>query len=1003
MAEPSGPSGPSTSVPTASQPGPVSLELRVHGVRGTAPGSMLGVDAGDVHQVAGDDRTGFYRPEPDATIPMRTLPPGMALEAYSWGALTSGVRGLFGWVNRVLWLALLPFALVNMAFWARLKVGQPVPQARWGLRAVRVAGLLLTVTAVLTPCLVAVDLIAWQCFRGNTVACPVMPDWTDQLASLSTGQRLAVASLAPLAAVAAMVLVSFRTLARYEATTWGVDAPGTMSDVGILGHRRMWDGEDRTRRLQRIHIAAALATIAAFSGIHLLVVVDRYRLWPTTVAAGVILVAAVALVTVVDPKDLEAETERRWSGRWTRHTHDALAWTALVVLVAHLAVLCTIRVPLAHHDRNFAGSNVWFIALFLALVVLHVIMFVGGRLKGPAATAMVALLLATIAAGVVYALSDDDGLWVPSVLAAVAALIWLGLLLLQRSIARRRHDEFGQTAWAGAGSSVLLGAATMVALLYTTALVVASANYLNGEQQSVDDLITARHEVSPMNVTAGGRPTLLAGGEVKLDGARVTAANGSMVVSSGRIDVESLSASDDRLATVGLASTRVRRALLLLPEDTTTVAVESTCFGRLGDPDYKPRRACTGESAGFRTAGTIAVPASCQRAGTAVPCLQIEATGGRISIDVADPPQTPIVVPQVLVWTPLMQFLLIVLGAVVVALAVLRYSRGAAPALRQAALDDDAVAQPDQPSVARARVSAGFAHRAERLLDPLGALTSLLALVMLALSVSGRPPWDVFEAFRPWATVSLYTVVLASLALMAAGAQIRKSPEARRSFGIIWDITTFWPRAAHPFGPPCYAERVVPEITARVRWALGRAPDQAVVLSGHSQGSLICAAVLCRLRGEEHRIRVITYGSQIRAIYGRVFPAAAGPEAFGYERTPGPTHLGRPEPDLPTTIAAPPPPGTGLRGTLSSPGDWVNLFRRGDPLGYRVFSDQDGGGDRPTLEVPTANWGDPGPRVMTHGGYPHTPEYREAIAAWTGEAVQPPPTTVADVPPLPPP
>ena len=40
---------------------------------------------------------------------------------------------------------------------------------------------------------------------------------------------------------------------------------------------------------------------------------------------------------------------------------------------------------------------------------------------------------------------------------------------------------------------------------------------------------------------------------------------------------------------------------------------------------------------------------------------------------------------------------------------------------------------------------------------------------------------------------------------------------------------------------------------------------------------------------------------------------------------------------------------------------------------------------------------------MTHGGYPHTPEYREAIAAWTGEAVQPPPTTVADVPPLPPP
>src|SRR5690606_29892984 len=160
------------------------MELRVHGVRGTPTASMLGVDAADVDQVAGDRLTGFYRIKDGADPPMRTLPDGMALEAYSWGELTSGVRGMWGWVSRVLWLTLLPFALVNLASWARTQGGENSGQARWGLRAVRVSGLLLSVIAVLTVCFVSIDLVAWQCYRANAVACPVLPDWMDALASL---------------------------------------------------------------------------------------------------------------------------------------------------------------------------------------------------------------------------------------------------------------------------------------------------------------------------------------------------------------------------------------------------------------------------------------------------------------------------------------------------------------------------------------------------------------------------------------------------------------------------------------------------------------------------------------------------------------------------------------------------------------------------------------------------------------------------------------------------
>src|SRR5690606_29160966 len=134
--------------------------------------------------------------------------------------------------------------------------------------------------------------------------------------------------------------------------------------------------------------------------------------------------------------------------------------------------------------------------------------------------------------------------------------------------------------------------------------------------------------------------------------------------------------------------------------------------------------------------------------------------------------------------------------------------------------------------------------------------------VMLAFASGGRPPWDWWEWSRHIATASLYAALAVSAGLMLAGSLVRRSPSARRNVGMLWDITTFWPRSGHPFGPPCYAERVVPEITARVRWALAQQDHRVVVLSGHSQGSLICVAVMGRLNGLAKRVRLLTYGSQ---------------------------------------------------------------------------------------------------------------------------------------------
>ena len=83
------------------------------------------------------------------------------------------------------------------------------------------------------------------------------------------------------------------------------------------------------------------------------------------------------------------------------------------------------------------------------------------------------------------------------------------------------------------------------------------------------------------------------------------------------------------------------------------------------------------------------------------------------------------------------------------------------------------------------------------------------------------------------------------LLLVVLGVQTYRNARVRRTVGIIWDLATFWPRAAHPLAPPCYAERVVPELVHRATWL---ATEQGgVVLSGHSQGSVLVAATVLQL------------------------------------------------------------------------------------------------------------------------------------------------------------
>ncbi|WP_435798067.1 hypothetical protein [Streptomyces bauhiniae] len=161
-----------------------------------------------------------------------------------------------------------------------------------------------------------------------------------------------------------------------------------------------------------------------------------------------------------------------------------------------------------------------------------------------------------------------------------------------------------------------------------------------------------------------------------------------------------------------------------------------------------------------------------------------------------------------------------------------------------------------------------------------GALTGALA-TGLAPAHAARDAWaPVRIAAEICQTLGSWLVGVGFLLFVTWGRRAYKDASARRTIGILWDVGTFWPRAAHPFAPPCYAERAVPDLTWRTATWTERTGGR-LVLSGHSQGSVLAAAAAWQLPpAVRQRVALLTYGSPLERLYGRWFPAHFGPAAL---------------------------------------------------------------------------------------------------------------------------
>ena len=994
-------------------PPPGELEIRIHGVSNTPPTNVLGVKV--VERVSGDELTGFYR---------ALDPPGdRVCEAYSWGSLNLSATSTLAALQRAGWLLLLPFALANVAYWTRPVLATAPRRGRGFLGAAltRISGLLLTGLLVAAAASVGIDLVAWQCFRGGEDRCSVLPAWVGFLSTPpwdAPARRLAFGSLLPLLVLLVLWLLSRATLQRFEETP-DPSANTTGGGVGHLLERAgFWSGAERLLRLQRLHLAFGVSLVVAMTAgpIALSRQYTTYSSGTTSrVLVSLLALAAVALVclTIIGTALLSADAPESQvlhssTPRLQEQAGRLLGYSLILLALSFLVLL------IPHHNMAETGvaADLPGYGMVPTVLVTALVIVIALSLH---LTWMWAAAVAVAVTGCawVYIRVGDPGWQFVYTAMVLAAYVSLAAILHLVRHAGDRH-----VAWRGAAPGVLLGAATAVALLYSTAAVVGAGNYLNGAV-GVDGIIAANKDVCPAAVgtadplcltLAEQRPGKASAGtsELLFPGV-VTLRNGSLMtnaaaptVTDGELSAPTLYWTNEQMDyTQRVPEVRLTSGAIRTPERTMLL-------------DNVSVNGATARVDGVINLGAFStVPDD----GFVIAVAAGKGKAVRLAATELDP-ATTLSVPATYIWIAAVEPIGLALTVVLLFLAFLlsgKKLRG--DITNRLTSDAPALSDGDRHRRLSARMFAARAHRVEVLVLIVASVTMSMVLLALAGALTAREPWhvDIWGALpathrlgRSLADAGFKFAIVIAAAILVLGAAIRKSESVRRSVGVAWDLTALWPRTAHPFGPPCYGERAVPDLYVRSTWVLNHGPHQGrVVFSGHSLGSVLAAAAIFRLTPDQRkRVALITYGSQLRYIFGRLFPAVLGSAVLGNAPAARPA-LTQPTVDEQVTAAsseeiggeyvsgtAPEAPPPTLAETLTADGAeprWINLFRLTDPLGARVWSDKPleatapgdtaiNSVDRYVVEVRPASPGEISPPpVYTHGDYWLTSEYQTAV------------------------
>lgn len=341
------------------------VELRVHGVAGTPPESMLGLAAVPLDPPA--DECGKPE-EADITV---YGPPDVATttRAFSWSSMTSGSALM------ALWILLLPYMLANVAGWAMVPLESSTTQAEgavrpWPIRIVaflvRFGGLLVTAVFVLFALLTLADLVGYQRFATKHRWAPA-------------------AGVAAAAAVLGLLFRFTRVRLREEwraRSPWNDDAKDPVGYAWLASNQaRMWNSPGIIVRLRRLHLAWGLALIALVSMCSLRALDVSWTTSDTVVAllaiaATLLPVALLALVCLSDGHDLRRTTFWiRWAAWW-------LALLAVAGAVWRFLVADPAPTAAQRFLPSIRGAGAWVAVLLIVTVGAGA--FVAARSRGRA-------------------------------------------------------------------------------------------------------------------------------------------------------------------------------------------------------------------------------------------------------------------------------------------------------------------------------------------------------------------------------------------------------------------------------------------------------------------------------------------------------------------------------------------------------------------------------------------------------------------------------------------